>query len=229
MQPVNALSGVRSSPLTRVTVSSAEVDQTDAIVKKIPIVEPMPHYPLSATVSEIMAHITELIKEQRAASQEIMHQKNLDAARAEMERMFDAAIGKSDGKAGGRGTDGTNVFAVDTSDIVDKTGIRIDGKSKDKSATFDRSADIESGQQTTAQKTQGNDAIDKSARDVQMTSKNDGKLPPLPSDIKYANKKDTTSKGIETPKTEVSSQKDSVQQKYTVDIADNANRQLVNK
>lgn len=229
MQPVNALSGVRSSPLTRVTVSSTEVDQTDAIVKKIPVVEPMPHYPLSATVSEIMAHITELIKEQQAASQEAMHQKNLDAARAEMERIFDAAIGKSDDTDNGRETDVMDVFAVDASDGVDETGIRIDGKSDDKSTTFGQSANIEKGQQTTAQKTHEKDVIDKSAGDIKVTSKNDGKLPPLPSDIKYADKKDTTSKGIETPKMDVSSQKDGVQQNYTVDIADNANGQLVNK
>lgn len=226
MQPVNALSGVRSSSLTRVTVSSTEVDQTDAIVKKIPIVEPMPHYPLSATVSEIMAHITELIKEQQAASQEAMHQKNLDAARAEMERILDAAIDKSDDTDNGRKTEVTDVLAVDASDGVDETGIRIDGKNDDKSTTFNQSANIEKGQQITAQKTHEKDAIDKSVDDIKVTSKNDGKLPPLPSDIKYADKKDTTSKGIETLKTDVSGQKDGVQKNYMVDVVYNANANL---
>jgi len=93
MQPVDATSGTRSLTTVQVAVPSTQTARTDSVVEQIPIVEPRPHYPISASVAEIMAHITELIKEQQTASQEALHQKNLDEARAEMEKLFEAVQG----------------------------------------------------------------------------------------------------------------------------------------
>lgn len=99
MQPVDVTSGARSLTTVRVAVPSSQMARTVSVVEQIPIVEPRPHYPVSASVAEIMAHITELIEEQQTASQEAFHQKNLDDARAEMERLFEAARGQSDDNA----------------------------------------------------------------------------------------------------------------------------------
>ncbi|MHC5307650.1 hypothetical protein [Bartonella sp. LJL80] len=96
MQPVDATSSLRSISTARVMEPADSAVQTDKIVETIPIVEPRPHYPLSSNVSEMMAHITELIEEQQTASKEAMHEKNLENARAEMARLFDAARQPSD-------------------------------------------------------------------------------------------------------------------------------------
>lgn len=230
MQPVDALSGSRSLPLARVTVSSTEVTQTDAIVEKIPIVEPMPHYPLSATVSEIMAHITELIKEQQAASQEAMHQKNLEDARAEMERIFEAAVGKSDdNNLGVNETDAVDVFAVDARDGVDNKGLQISENSDKKSTLFGQSSNIETDQEFTAQKTEDKGTIDKSASDVRSKSANDGKLPPLPSDVKLADKKGDNPVGVKTHKMDAPGQIGNVQHSDAVDVVEKTVDIKVNK
>lgn len=94
MQPVDASSGARSITAARATVPPNKASSNNTVVEQIPIVEPTPHYPLSANVSEIMAHITELIKEQQAAIQEAATEKNLEQKRTEMQELF--AVGNTD-------------------------------------------------------------------------------------------------------------------------------------
>lgn len=94
MQPVDASSGAGSIAAARATVPQNKASSNNAVVEQIPIVEPIPHYPLSANVSEIMAHITELIKEQQAAIQEAATEKNLEQKRTEMQELF--AVGNTD-------------------------------------------------------------------------------------------------------------------------------------
>ena len=94
MQPVDASSGARSITAARATVPPNKASSNNTVVEQIPIVEPTPHYPLSANVSEIMAHITELIKEQQAAIQEAATEKNIEQKRTEMQELF--AVGNAD-------------------------------------------------------------------------------------------------------------------------------------
>ncbi len=94
MQPVDASSGARSITAARATVPQNKVSSNNTVVEQIPIIEPTPHYPLSANVSEIMARITELIKEQQAAIQEVATEKNLEQKRSETQELF--AVGNTD-------------------------------------------------------------------------------------------------------------------------------------
>lgn len=95
MLPVDAVSGNRSLATARVAMSSTETAHSNTVFKKIPVVQPLPHYPISATVSEITAHISELIKEQRASSQEASHQKSSDEMSSKTVNNFDAGSTKS--------------------------------------------------------------------------------------------------------------------------------------
>ena len=88
MQPVDASSGARSITAARATVPQNKASSNNTVVEQIPIVEPTPHYPLSANVSEIMAHITELIKEQQAAIQEAATEKNIEQKCSETQELF---------------------------------------------------------------------------------------------------------------------------------------------
>ena len=94
MQPVDASSGARSITAARATVPQNKASSNNTVVEQIPIVEPTPHYPLSANVSEIMARITELIKEQQAAIQEAATEKNIEQKRSETQELF--AVGNAD-------------------------------------------------------------------------------------------------------------------------------------
>ena len=94
MQPVDASSGARSITAARATVPQNKVSSNNTVVEQIPIIEPTPHYPLSANVSEIMARITELIKEQQAAIQEAATEKNIEQKRSETQELF--AVGNAD-------------------------------------------------------------------------------------------------------------------------------------
>ena len=94
MQPVDASSGARSITAARATVPQNKASSNNTVVEQIPIVEPTPHYPLSANVSEIMAHITELIKEQQATIQEAATEKNIEQNRTETQELF--AVGNTD-------------------------------------------------------------------------------------------------------------------------------------
>lgn len=94
MQPVDASSGARSITVARATEPQNKASSNNTVVEQIPIVEPTPHYPLSANVSEIMARITELIKEQQAAIQEAATEKNIEQKRSETQELF--AVGNAD-------------------------------------------------------------------------------------------------------------------------------------
>lgn len=94
MQPVDASSGAGSITAARATVPQNKASSNNTVVEQIPIVEPTPHYPLSANVSEIMSHITELIKEQQAAIQEAATEKNIEQNRTETQELF--AVGNTD-------------------------------------------------------------------------------------------------------------------------------------
>lgn len=88
MQPVDASSGAGSITAARATVPQNKVSSNNTVVEQIPIIEPTPHYPLSANVSEIMARITELIKEQQEAIQEAATEKNIEQKRSETRELF---------------------------------------------------------------------------------------------------------------------------------------------
>lgn len=94
MQPVDASSGARSITAAHATVPQNKASSNNTVVEQIPVVEPTPHYPLSANVSEIMAHITELIKEQQATIQEAATEKNIEQNRTETQELF--AVGNTD-------------------------------------------------------------------------------------------------------------------------------------
>lgn len=93
MQPVDATSNTYSVTGMRVTLTVNQKPCNNLVIERIPVIEPVPHYPLSATVSEMMAHINELIKEQQIASQKALHEKNVENARDEMARLFEAVNG----------------------------------------------------------------------------------------------------------------------------------------
>lgn len=93
MQPVDATSNTYSVTGMRVTLTVNQKPCSNLVIERIPVIEPVPHYPLSATVSEMMAHINELIKEQQIASQKAVHEKNVENARDEMARLFEAVNG----------------------------------------------------------------------------------------------------------------------------------------
>ncbi|AQX18593.1 MULTISPECIES: hypothetical protein [unclassified Bartonella] len=50
--------------MPQIAFSKNEVQQTQKLTKMAPIVEPMPHYPLSANISDMLAHINELIRQE---------------------------------------------------------------------------------------------------------------------------------------------------------------------
>lgn len=98
MQPVDATSNTYSVTGMRVTLTVNQKPCSNLVIEQIPVIEPVPHYPLSATVSEMMAHINELIKEQQIASQKAVHEKNVENARDEMARLFEAVNGNVEEK-----------------------------------------------------------------------------------------------------------------------------------
>lgn len=98
MQPVDATSNTYSVTGMRVTLTVNQKPCSNLVIERIPVIEPVPHYPLSATVSEMMAHINELIKEQQIASQKAVHEKNVENARDEMARLFEAVNGNVEEK-----------------------------------------------------------------------------------------------------------------------------------
>ncbi|ENN91097.1 hypothetical protein [Bartonella schoenbuchensis] len=68
MKPETIASAMHSITLASTTIETMEtskngVEPIQKMVKPIPIIEPMPHYPLSANISDMMAHINELISQ----------------------------------------------------------------------------------------------------------------------------------------------------------------------
>lgn len=129
MQPVDASSGAGSITAARATVPPNKASSNNTVVEQIPIVEPTPHYPLSANVSEIMAHITELIKEQQAAIQEAATEKNIEQKRTETQELF--AVGNRD--------------VTESSSLSSKQINSVDQASNDDFATSDDNANKQIG------------------------------------------------------------------------------------
>lgn len=191
MQPVDATSGARSLTTVRVAVPSTQTARTDSVVEQIPIVEPRPHYPISASVAEIMAHITELIKEQQTASQEALHQKNLDEARAEMEKLFEAVRGQSGNNADNKKADDGGVVRADANQIseIDDKALKVPDNDENVVTSLDKAEKATNAHEAFGRQSKivGKKNID--TVDVNVTSKNNGDLSSLPSDTKTADKK----------------------------------------
>lgn len=213
MQPVDATSGARSLTTVRAAVPSTQTARTDSVVEQIPIVEPRPHYPVSASVAEIMAHITELIKEQQTASQEALHQKNLDEARAEMERLFEAVRGQSDNTINGKKADDGGVVRADVGQIteIDDQALKVPGTDDNTVTSLDNSNDGKNAQGISAHRAKGINKNDAGSADVNRTSATkDGDLPSLPSDAKNGVKKGSNVKTDKTYQANLSEQKDNM-------------------
>ena len=193
MQPVDATSGTRSLTTVQVAVPSTQTARTDSVVEQIPIVEPRPHYPISASVAEIMAHITELIKEQQTASQEALHQKNLDEARAEMEKLFEAVQGQSGNGLDGKKTDdSTTRFDVDGVAKVDDQKAKVPDAGDNKVTPEVKSGNDANADGTSDQGSSGIQAKDDSSLGGgKVSSKGKTHLPHISFDDKSADKKAT--------------------------------------
>ncbi|WP_102830712.1 hypothetical protein [Bartonella bovis] len=67
MKPEIIASTMHPTMLASTMIETMEVSNgskpIQKIVKPIPIIEPMPHYPLSANISDMIAHINELIRQ----------------------------------------------------------------------------------------------------------------------------------------------------------------------
>ncbi|CAM1629916.1 unnamed protein product [Bartonella choladocola] len=195
MQPVDATSGTRSLTTVQVAVPSTKTARTDSVVEQIPMVEPRPHYPISASVAEIMAHITELIKEQQTASQEALHQKNLEEARAEMEKLFEAVQRQSDDAVNSNeATDSLSKADGKKVKGIDGQTIKVPDNEDNKVMSFDNTGDVTNTDGTTDDRLAKGVHADNSGKinDTKTTSKNNGRLPHLPSDVKAADKKNSS-------------------------------------
>ena len=198
MQPVDATSGARSLTTVRVATPSNQTARTDSVVEQIPIVEPRPHYPISASVAEIMAHITELIKEQQTASEEAFHQKNLDEARAEMEKLFEAVQGRSDNTVDGK-TDNNN--GLDQHDKVNGIGnnaLKVSDNINDKTTLSDNAFDVENADGANSRSAESVNTDTVTKNNLKMATKTNSGLPPLPSDGKDTDKKVDAAKADKT-------------------------------
>ncbi len=198
MQPVDATSGARSLTTVRVATPSNQTARTDSVVEQIPIVEPRPHYPISASVAEIMAHITELIKEQQTASEEAFHQKNLDEARAEMEKLFEAVQGRSDNTVDGKADNNNGLDPHEKVNGINNETLKVSDNITDKSTLSDSSSDAEN-----ADGVDGRSSVSVNSDNITKTSlktatKTNSDLPPLPSDGKHTDKKVDAAKADKT-------------------------------
>ncbi|OPB31913.1 hypothetical protein [Bartonella sp. AR 15-3] len=64
MKPEKVTSTVRFAiSMPPVTFSKNRVQSTQKFTKMAPVVEPMPHYPLSANISDMLTHINEIIRQ----------------------------------------------------------------------------------------------------------------------------------------------------------------------
>ncbi|MEL6089672.1 hypothetical protein [Bartonella schoenbuchensis] len=68
MKPETIASAMHSITLASTTIETMEaskngVEPIQKMAKPIPIIEPMPHYPLSTNISDMMTHINELIRQ----------------------------------------------------------------------------------------------------------------------------------------------------------------------
>jgi len=189
MQPVDATSGARSLTTVRVATPSNQTARTDSVVEQIPIVEPRPHYPISASVAEIMAHITELIKEQQTASEEAFHQKNLDEARAEMEKLFEAVQGRSDNTVDGKADNNNGLDLHEKVNGIDNETLKVSDNITDKITLSDSSSDAENADGVNGRSSDSVNTDNVTQNGLKTATKTNSDLPPLPSDGKHTDKK----------------------------------------
>ncbi|WLT08975.1 hypothetical protein RAM19_01625 [Bartonella apihabitans] len=198
MQPVDATSGARSLTTVRVATPSNETARTDSVVEQVPIVEPRPHYPISASVAEIMAHITELIKEQQTASEEAFHQKNLDEARAEMEKLFEAVQGRSDNSVDGKADNSNGLDLHEKVNGIDNETLKVSDDFTDKITLSDGSSDAENADSINARSSDSVNTDNVTKSSPKTAAKTNSDLPPLPSDGKHTDKKVDAAKADKT-------------------------------
>ena len=189
MQPVDATSGARSLTTVRVATPSNQTARTDSVVEQIPIVEPRPHYPISASVAEIMAHITELIKEQQTASEEAFHQKNLDEARAEMEKLFEAVQGRSDNTVDGKTDNNNGLDQHDKVNGIDNKALKVPDNITDSITLSDSTFDAENANGANGVSADSGNTDDATENSLKTAKKTNSGLPPLPSGGKNTDKK----------------------------------------
>ena len=198
MQPVDATSGARSLTTVRVATPSNQTARTDSVVEQIPIVEPRPHYPISASVAEIMAHITELIKEQQTASEEAFHQKNLDEARAEMEKLFEAVQGRSDNTVDGKADNNNGLDPHEKVNGINNETLKVSDNITDKSTLSDSSSDAENADGVDGRSSDSVNSDNITKTSLKTATKTNSDLPPLPSDGKHTDKKVDAAKADKT-------------------------------
>ena len=198
MQPVDATSGARSLTTVRVATPSNQTARTDSVVEQIPIVEPRPHYPISASVAEIMAHITELIKEQQTASEEAFHQKNLDEARAEMEKLFEAVQGRSDNTVDGKTENNNGLDQHDKVNGIGNNALKVSDNINDKITSSDNAFDVENADGANGRSAESVNTDTVTKNNLKMATKTNSGLPPLPSDGKDTDKKVDAAKADKT-------------------------------
>ena len=198
MQPVDATSGARSLTTVRVATPSNQTARTDSVVEQIPIVEPRPHYPISASVAEIMAHITELIKEQQTASEEAFHQKNLDEARAEMEKLFEAVQGRSDNTVDGKADNNNGLDQHDKVNGIGNNALKVSDNINDKITSSDNAFDVENADGANGRSAESVNSDTVAKNNLKTATKTNSGLPPLPSDGKDTDKKVDAAKADKT-------------------------------
>lgn len=198
MQPVDATSGARSLTTVRVAAPSNQTARTDSVVEQIPIVEPRPHYPISASVAEIMAHITELIKEQQTASEEAFHQKNLDEARAEMEKLFEAVQGRADNTVDGKTENNNGLDQHDKVNGIGNNALKVSDNINDKITSSDNAFDVENADGANGRSAESVNTDTVAKNGLKTAAKTNFDLPPLPSDGKHTDKKVDAAKADKT-------------------------------
>ena len=198
MQPVDATSGARSLTTVRVATPSNQTARTDSVVEQIPIVEPRPHYPISASVAEIMAHITELIKEQQTASEEAFHQKNLDEARAEMEKLFEAVQGRSDNTVDGKADNNNGLDPHEKVNGINNETLKVSDNINDKITSSDNAFDVENADGVDGRSSDSVNSDTVAKNGLKTAAKTNSDLPPLPSDGKDTGKKVNAAKADKT-------------------------------
>ena len=198
MQPVDATSGARSLTTVRVATPSNQTARTDSVVEQIPIVEPRPHYPISASVAEIMAHITELIKEQQTASEEAFHQKNLDEARAEMEKLFEAVQGRSDNNVDGKADNNNGLDPHEKVNGINNETLKVFDNINDKITSSDNAFDVENADGANGRSAESVNTDTVAKNGLKTAAKTNFDLPPLPSDGKDTGKKVNAAKADKT-------------------------------
>ncbi|MBI0002949.1 hypothetical protein H3S80_02645 [Bartonella sp. M0177] len=145
-----------------------------------------------------MAHITELIKEQQTASEEAFHQKNLDEARAEMEKLFEAVQGRSDNSVDGKADNNNGLDLHEKVNGIDNETLKVSDHFTDKITLSDGSSDAENADGINARSSDSVNTDNVTKSSPKTAAKTNSDLPPLPSDGKHTDKKVDAAKADKT-------------------------------